>query len=136
MSRARRYRGWPAAARPDRSAPAPAGNADGALRLELVDAVAAAQELVIADVVSENGVLVFVGDDRQAIYGFAGADASSFEAIKAFRENNHDLNLPDENKALLSHLSVMLGVPMPTIYELMAKSRYLLSVSVDVPTFD
>ena len=62
----------------------------------------------------------------------------SFEAIKQIRddEDHHVLNLPEGNKTLLSHLSVMLGVPMPTIYELMKKSRCLVSVSVDILTFD
>ena len=58
----------------------------------------------------------------------------SFEAIEEVHDdaNHHVFNLPEGSQILLSHLSVMLGVPMPTIYEFMAKSRYLLSVSVDV----
>jgi superfamily I DNA/RNA helicase len=41
-----------------------------------------AQQRFIQKLVKPGGIMVFVGDPRQAIYGFAGADAMSFERLK------------------------------------------------------
>jgi DNA helicase-2/ATP-dependent DNA helicase PcrA len=42
-----------------------------------------AQQVLIEKSVREDGRVIYVGDKRQAIYGFAGADSTSFETIGA-----------------------------------------------------
>lgn len=41
----------------------------------------ACQRTLAINTMAEDGRILFVGDDRQAIYGFAGADAASFYSI-------------------------------------------------------
>lgn len=51
-----------------------------------------AQQAIIKEALSRKGRLVTVGDERQAIYGFAGADAESYEKLSKI--NGQALQLP------------------------------------------
>ena len=51
------------------------------------------QHEVIKRVVKKNGRVIAVGDPRQAIYGFAGADSSSFNNLKNITEKVIELPL-------------------------------------------
>lgn len=41
-----------------------------------------AQQELVKLLVKESGIMIFVGDPQQAIYGFAGADAESFQQLR------------------------------------------------------
>lgn len=51
-----------------------------------------AQHAIIKNALNRRGRLITVGDERQAIYGFAGADAESYEKLSTI--NGEALNLP------------------------------------------
>lgn len=55
---------------------------------------------------SDNGRIVFVGDESQAIYGFAGADAASFNTIRT-RANAQELPLSVNYRCPKSHLALV-----------------------------
>lgn len=55
--------------------------------------LSAAQQYIISAIKSKKGRMIAVGDPRQAIYGFAGADANSYNNLKTLFPNTIELPL-------------------------------------------
>lgn len=65
----------------------------------------AAQREFVLQVKGDTGRAIFIGDPKQAIYGFAGADSRSFATISA-RTSAHQLGLPVCYRCPSSHLDM------------------------------
>lgn len=88
---------------------------------EAQDLNRAQQEMVRKMVRPNGGRLIAVGDPRQAIYGFAGADAASFDRIKTLFPNTVEMPLSvcyrcdadiiDHAREIVPHIEPREGAP-------------------------
>jgi hypothetical protein len=87
-----------------------------------------AQRSLVAKLCGKGTRVVFVGDERQAIYGFSGADIASYRNIRA-AFNTNDLPLSICYRCPTSHIELAQTINPTILAAPNAKSGYIESIT-------